>query len=411
MISTRLRHFYDHCALTFPIRLEAWIVAAYWLFTAMQFVVASGFVYSFWFYLAVMAPFLLGEWRSGGFYTREIWRHPVGRLVLMLLGYTVIHALFLTEGWVGLGNTLFHTFCTAVFMGVSVLALRLPQPLFSKLLVSMIYLVTIMAVAAVAWHVGYIGTTRRLEPFGRTHHAILGANVFAVFALSSLYLAHPDTPERRRLFLPALVCTVVAVLIAFTESRGPMLSFAGAGVVALLLVRQYIPLLALLIMAGMVVLDGVGYAAHHHAYLPLTPLYEALTHLQQRPSHRGGIWEMAVGLIVQKPLLGYGMMAPFSYGYGGVNPHNIFLSAFFYTGIIGGGLLLAIIATALTMSWRQRRTPAGALTFTLLVHAVLACMTDQGQYVHSPAPQWTIFWWPVALAIAFITPYKAVLKS
>jgi O-antigen ligase len=167
----------------------------------------------------------------------------------------------------------------------------------------------------------------------------------------------------------------------------------------------------IILATSIIVLDWWGYTAHHSAFLPLTHIYDAVAHLQDRPSHRGGIWQMAIGLIMQQPWFGYGMQAKFSYGYGGVNPHNIFISAFFYTGIVGGVLLLAVVASSLRVAWQHRRTPQGALAFTLLLHAIFACMTDQGQYVHSPAPQWTIFWLPVALAIRLINPYKGALMN
>jgi hypothetical protein len=224
MIFSRFRLLLMRFFHAFPTRLHAWIIAAYWIFIAIQFLVSSNLAYTLWFYLAVAVPFLIYAARHPH-EIRAIAMLPIAKWITLLLAYTLIHALFLTNDYAGLSRTLWHTTLTTIFMLASVMALRLPPALFSRLLTAMIYLATIMGIAAIAWHMGYVGMTRRLEAFGRTDHAILGANVFAVFALSGVYLAHPRSPLGTRLFLPALVCTVVAVLIAFTESRGPMLSF------------------------------------------------------------------------------------------------------------------------------------------------------------------------------------------
>ena len=253
--------------------------------------------------------------------------------MLVLLFYTLFHALFLTDHWLGLAKTLQNILFTTVFMLTSILALRMPPWLFSRLLTGMVYIVIIMGVAAIAWHIGYIGMTRRLEPFGRTHHAILGANVFSVFALCGVYLAHPATPGSRRLSLPALAAIVVAVLIGFTESRGPMLSFGISGLVALVLLRQYIPLLCVFIAMAAIAADGLGYMGHHHAFLPLTPLYDAFYTVAGAPL--APWWHLGNG---HRPdcktaVVRVWMQAPFSVWVWGVNPIIFSSPLFFIPGL------------------------------------------------------------------------------
>jgi O-antigen ligase len=394
----------------FPSPLLAWITAATWSFLAAQFIISSNLIYSLWFYLAVAVPCVLLLWRDRVL-LRGVLRHPVARLALLLFAYTMMHGLVVTDSVGDTVKTLRHTTCTALFVMAIALAMRIPELWFTRGMKSLIYLAIMMAIAAVTWYILAEGMAGRLKPFAQTDHAILGANVFAVMALASSYVYHRHSPLGQRLFLPILACGVIFVLIALTQSRGPMLSFALAGTMLLLLTRYPWPVMVAFVLAllavGAVGLDWWSYSVHGMAHLPLSDVYDTLNHLQDRPSHRSGIWKMTWDYIEQRPWFGYGMQQKFSYGWGGVNPHNLFLAAFFYTGVFGGILLLTVTGSALRLAWQHRQTPQGLLCMVLLGHGVLACLTDQGQYVNSPAPLWTIFWFPIGMTIALLPVKKA----
>jgi O-antigen ligase len=329
---------------------------------------------------------------------------------MLLFAYTALHGLVVADNVGDAVDSLRHTLCTALFVAATAYALHVPEPWFTRFLKAILYVATVMAIAAVVWFVFFEGMAGRLKPFAQTDHAILGANVFALTALSSAYLFHRYSPMGQRVFLPILVCGVIFVLVVLTQSRGPMLAFGLSGVLVLLLTRHPWPVMVALVLAllalGAVGWDWWSYTVQETAYLPLQEFYQTLNHLQDRPSHRAGIWAMTWRYIEQRPWFGYGLQQPFSYGWGGVNPHNLFLSAFFYTGVFGGLLLLAVTGSALRLAWRHRRSPRGLLCVTLLVHGVLACLTDQGQYINSPAPLWSIFWLPIGMTIALLPAKK-----
>jgi O-antigen ligase len=379
---------------------HAWVCVAYGGLVAMQFVMPSDAIYSFWFYLCVCLPCLMlaVQQRSKA---RAWFAHPVARWMAILCAYTLFHALFLTDGQEGASSTVRYTVMTALFVCATAMAFRLPEAMLRRCLILMLYLITIVGIATIAWHIFYHGMIGRLEGFGQNHHAILGANVFAVFALSGGYLFHPNCPSRR-IFLPILACATTAVLIALTESRGPMIAFAGGLVMIMLCTRQWWVLAAAGLVVGAIGLDGYHYSVTGTSYLSLSPIYDAVLHLQHRPSHRVEIWKMAWELIQQRPWFGHGMQAAFSYGYGGVNPHNIFISAVFYTGFVGGTLLLGVVVSALRIALCHWRTPRGVLCLVWIIHAILACMTDQGQYVQSPDPLWMIFWLPLSAVVGLL---------
>jgi O-antigen ligase len=403
---TRALHTYH---VLFPSPLHAWVVAALWAFLAAQFVVTSNLIYALWFYLAVAVPCILLLWKDKAL-RKDMLKHPLARMVALLFAYTALHGVVVTNSMGDTVDTLRHTISTALFVVAVVLAMRLREPWFTRAIKTLVYLAIIMAIAAVTWYVLVEGMAGRLRPFAQTDHAILGANVFAAVALASSYLFHRHTPMGQRVFLPVLACVVIGLLIILTQSRGPLLAYGISGVVLVLLTRHPWPVMVAFCMAllalGAVGCDWWYYAVHGRAHLPLEAFYETLNHLQDRPSHRSGIWAMTWGYIEQRPWFGYGMQQTFSYGWGGVNPHNLFLSAFFYTGIFGGLLLLAVTITALRLAWQHRKTPQGLLCVVLLVHGILACMTDQGQYVNSPAPLWSIFWLPVGMTMALFPAKK-----
>jgi O-antigen ligase len=85
---------------------------------------------------------------------------------------------------------------------------------------------------------------------------------------------------------------------------------------------------------------------------------------------------------------------------GAVNPHNLFLSTLYYYGILGLSLLLVPLFSAFVVCLKQRHSPYHQLCLILVVHAVVATFTNYGQVVQSPSPLWTIYWLPIAMALA-----------
>jgi O-antigen ligase len=194
---------------------------------------------------------------------------------------------------------------------------------------------------------------------------------------------------------------VLAIIL--TTQRGPLLGLVAASGVAMVLLCR----LRYIAGAGMgALVVGLDYATFHTngiSLLHLDAIYGAITHfLTQRDSIRLIIWQHAFELIGQHPWRGYGLQAKFVMEGlpGAVNPHNLFISTLYYLGIGGLGLLLMPLAMAFVVSLNHRRNPYHQLCLILLVHAVVATFTNYGQVVKAPYALWTIYWLPIAMALA-----------
>lgn len=384
-----------------------WFFLTYLVFTASQFVIASNFVYTWLFYLGVGLPccFLYSKRHE---LTVSLLKNPLSYCVIGLFSYTILHALALSDDSKEMLDTTRHTLATLVFTFSTALWFSAPERYLRRAYQCLLWVVATVGMASIASHLWQYGAQTRLEALGQNDHAILGANIYIGFALLGFYFLHPDkqrhTNALTRRFLPYIAIAITAFLVILTHSRGPLLSLIACTALGLLLTRHYRTVALCTLLSCIIGLDFYYYYTTQQSFLPFSTLYDAVTHLFNRESHRINIWVIAIDLIKDKPWTGYGMQQGFPYGFGGVNPHNIFLSAWYYTGLLGCIMIITIALYALIKSMRLAGRASGLLGGLLMLHAIIACLTDQGQFVNSPSPLWGFFWLPIGYAIAL--PFK-----
>lgn len=201
----------------------------------------------------------------------------------------------------------------------------------------------------------------RLVPIGRASHQILGSGGLAACFFAGLAI-YPKAPGRdRRLIVAGMV--LMAVTVAFTQSRGPLLGMGLAVGAA--------GLLSLFRTGRTRVWIGLSLAALCFAVpvlLVLTePWIKALACASPlslcRPSNRQDVWSIVSGMIQESPWFGIG--PNFRFPGGSVShPHNGLLGLAFYFGLPMVALFLGIIALAVTRAAAAR--PGPARTFALL---------------------------------------------
>ncbi len=400
-----LSGYYGGLRQALPDALRARLFLTYWLFLAAQFIIPSNFVYAWWFYLAVGLPLLLTIYHNPRIMV-PLAHVPLALWVAALFAYTAFHAFVLTEGMAGSADTIRHIVTTTCFLLATVLCFDVS----SKAIESMLkWLLTLLIIAGLSSIVIYLvgGMEGRLEALGQNDHPILGASVYAVFTLFGFYFLQPGASDRHAWLLAGLTFAITMVLILMTQSRGPLIAFCLSTALGLLLARHYKPLLLIIGIGFIVCVDALAYYITANALLPFSGIYDALIRLMERESHRLAIWHIAVELVQDRPWTGYGMQASFPYGYGGVNPHNLFLSALYYTGVPGFALLTGVTLATIRYSLKFLDMPLGKVSLILMVHAVTAFTTDQGQYVNSPSPLWSIYWLPVGMTIALGYRYQS----
>ncbi len=226
-------------------------------------------------------------------------------------------------------------------------------------------------------------------------HPILGALVMQTAYLTAVARGLTGTGRR----WPNLAAaTVMAIFILMTESRGPILAAAAATL--FLCVSGPWRWRALGALAAMVaVWYALPSAVHQHS----TQVLE-----RRGTSHRLEIWEYALQLIGNRPVVGHGLAANLhiSVVNGKVTdditfPHDLYLSLLFYSGIVG---FLIFVALVVMLVWRLfrgwDRTEAPWLA-ALGIGALLGGLTDLGQVTKGPGTLWLILWVPIGLTLGW----------
>jgi len=240
--------------------------------------------------------------------------------------------------------------------------------------------------------------------WGITAHPILGAAVMSVAYLTALAqgLPHPLKNWDR-----LAAAAVMAVFIAMTESRGPILA-AGVATVFLCAVGPWRwGLLALGAAAG------AGWWA-----LPARLQHHSTAVLVARgSSHRFEIWRYTAKLIEGRPLIGHGLAANlhlnvFDAGNGDETitfPHDLYLSLLFYSGLIGLGLFAALACLLTWRLWQGRGTAEFPWLAALWINLLLVGLTDLGQITKGPGTLTLTLWLPICLiAAAYPTRWRPV---
>ena len=240
------------------------------------------------------------------------------------------------------------------------------------------------------WHL----SGARLVGWAETRHSILGAMLIAVCFLCATDRVLGERKHRLAHTIAAAVCLAFIVM---TKSRGPLLAVGAAAIV---LTYGYSRRLGLA-MAGIALVGAVGVAiaaTYHPAFLP-----EQLQELLVRPSYRVYVWSFTLKRVAQRPLFGHGVAAYLGMPWPFTFPHGMFISALFYTGVIGLALLVALVISItahLVRAWNRAGTP---LLFALWVNVLCGGMTDIGKLITGPSPLWFFFWLPVALICTHLT--------
>ncbi len=240
------------------------------------------------------------------------------------------------------------------------------------------------AALAVARHLVAGAVEPRMPGWAETRQPILGAAIIGVMVLLALARAL----EGRRPWAYGAAALLGLGFIGLTGSRGPMLA---TGVALLVLVgatrRRHLGwgLGVALVVALAVALAVPG------------AWWQGL--LARGGSHRLEIWTQTLAVLRQAPgwaaWVGLGPGA--TIGRPGEDfPHNLLLSTAFYGGLIGLGLLLALLGLVALAAWRGPERP---LRLALLVLVLGVGMTDLSNLAKGPSPMWYVVWVPLVLSL------------
>ena len=192
------------------------------------------------------------------------------------------------------------------------------------------------------------------------------------------------------------VVIICLLFIALTQSRGVYISVAAS--ILVLLGAASWQQRRLIFIGGFIGLLSLVVVADVLYRLSLLDIIHKV--MERGASHRPEIWGFTLKRVAEHPWLGHGPaaylgLADFPF------PHDIFLSALFYYGIIG--LILFLIVLACLIIWLIQRWGKDSevpLFAALLVNALCGGLTDLAQLASGPEPIWLILWLPTSLIFA-----------
>lgn len=363
--------------------------AAFTVFLLGGFLLRPNAVWAFIYYAAVLPTFLALAWRRRGAVS---FADPA-------LGWA-----FLAIAWFGLSltwgidqppgkasrylvsvvvNSTFVLCAYAFFAGAQVRWLTLLQRLLP--LAAAANAVIAFAVSFSAGSGGEL-LSQRLSGWAETRHPILGADVMCIALMFALHRITHETAAPWRMAAVAAMALGVSFVLA-TGSRGPLLALvAGTACFIALSCPRRFPVVAIGAVAALAAAYALvpGAAEFQHANL-------------ERNSYRLEIWREVIDLAQQRPLLGYGAANSHWFVRPDITfPHSLYMSALYYAGIVGLGLVIGLFGIAAVRAWRDGGDNR-PLLLALLAVTVVAGLTDVGQFVKSPSELWYILWLPLTL--------------
>lgn len=325
---------------------------------------------------------------------KELMREPIVQFFTFFALFAVLSLLWSTSeaGASGLIKRPLHTFM--LFAGTCLLVRHRPEMLkpilFGTALVAMIGSLEDIHAFALTYSTG-----ERLIGSGAMDNPLLSSHLFGFFCTYWLWgTLYSKSLRNLSISLIGLVIMLSAVLA--TGSRTPLVALAMVVAWITLLRGGWRSFLLLLIIpVGGIIL--------------LTVAPEMMT--GRGDSFRLEIWRIALGLILQHPLIGHGYDTPLSIdpgnGYLLSEPHNFALGVLHDLGIIGFLPWAGMILAGLYSGWRHRNQQLFVLASTLLVFGIGAGLTEGGGIMSRPKEHWFLLWIPLALLAALSIAQRA----
>lgn len=261
----------------------------------------------------------------------------------------------------------------------------------------------------------------RISPMGRLFNPVIGATAYGMAALFSLHCLLQSRDALKQVGWSLL--TVLLLVVVYMTGAIAVWSALALAVVLAVGLRSGMSFNKLiLLLAGLAAVIGLLFAGCYFFYPELLiQLFPRTT------SFRPEIWRVVIDLVIEKnPLIGFGQLdsghltvAEMQFQHA----HSIYLAAFYYGGLIGFGLLAALIVMSFRVvisasfaleSADQHEnshplqmyekllipTSIPALPNLALVALLYACVVFalDGDHLLSKIDLiWIVFWLPIAL--------------
>jgi O-antigen ligase len=373
------------------------LAVGWWLFIAAFFVAPDKHALRTTFYVLVALPAVI--WAR--VLIREIdWRDPLWLAISATLLYLSSSALWGADA----GEP--HAMRAFKIMFILAIAFVVPRclsraGLFSvrHLTGAIIVLATIVAASNLLMNLSSIWSGdqpfnpyMRMAGWGQFENPLQYGGIIGCSALLALSAFFRASRRSRQIGLLA-VLGLLALSLALTMSRGPIIYFCAASVLIAVVYRAYWRRTVLLLLLATAIA------------LPLLfhPAIEAVIEATaSRTSHRPAIWSSVMAEMPGKELFGQGWRDDQSvytpegrFGH----PHNFLLGIYRFGGLVGLALFIAMTGLLLYRCARLRRDIAVPLGAWFL-YGILLHLTNGRFHVSAPGNDWFFYWLPATLIYA-----------
>jgi O-antigen ligase len=375
----------EHFKRIFPFLL----LAAYGTFLCSYFIFRD---YSDPYRFFARVVFVLGIFVLFGS-LREVWRHPLFQVLAVYMLYMLLSGFWSKPfDWYLLGQKLTISVYLLSFIAITHFFVSWDDNWYQRMLQICVLVAAVAALTSVLlFYRENPGPGTRLSGIGSLTNPNEFSNVYGIFALLAMGFALQ--PKNLVCKVPFLLAIVVFICFAwFGQSRTAFASMLFALLILISLTLQHSRVLYSVILA---VLAGTL------AVVFPDLLEQALLRgLGLRPDIWTQIWAEAKAA----PIAGHGLISTVSVHTGGAHfdtAHNAYLQVFWQGGVIGLGLFLAVLGVAFRYAWMRGRHQGDYTVFCMLVFTTCIMMTGVDTLIARPRDQWMLFWFPLALLLAY----------
>lgn len=342
--------------------------------------------------ILVLFPCIVWEiWRD-----TSILRHPLFYCMIIYMLYNGITGFWTDPAQVTMGwdrPFVRSLYVIAFCLGVAWVSLMAPAFL-QRLLTGLMVAATFVALLSILfWWIRFDGDfTERLYGITRAGHAIQGAASFAVIFLLALVRLMSAKSFLGKLFYTFVAATCLS-LVLLAQTRGVLIGMGVACIVLFIVKRDFKPLLLL----GLVALLTFALS---FSWLDWSQLWDGLT---RSMPFRMEIWTNVLSQAVERPVFGHGVLYEPNVQVGEhvfSHAHSIYVSTFFYGGLVGLALYGLMILCALYYAYINRAQEKYLFAFIVIIFASIALSSDVGKVIASPNDLWFYFWFPIGIILS-----------
>jgi len=373
--------------IRYKIHKSQFLVYTYIIFLAGFYLSPNNHLHRTFYYLFVIAPFLICLDSN---FIKDCINSTLFKLGVLFLLY-FLTSMFWSDSQLS-GEEYYdlsrYFLMLVIFIMMTMMLSLIAEKFFDKIKLWLCFVALIAAVCFIAlFYSSHSFPGARLSsPFDYVQNPNQGAMFFGFVGIIAFSSGFFSKITWQKIFYWFVSLTLFGFIL-LSQSRGPLLAFIISITVGSFFGKNwkaigiFITLFTVLII--LIEFFDVG----------ISSFYE------RGFSYRIELWMGGVKNIAEAPLFGKGYFSDIYIPIGNVmhSPHNLLLLVSSKSGMIGGGLLLVLISTALTQSYKYFAV-SGNWTFLCVFAYFIVCMTfDSTHLLHKPTLGWMIFWLPVSL--------------